>query len=214
MMKSIEDRVQDSFSKDNREDIFKYLDLVRSTVLGYSQSMRKMVTFLILLIAIFELVANSSNVQVTVASFRITRGSVVLDLLPALIAFLFSQAMADAVRANQLTDIYSKVFALWSKKAYDNDLDTELLGPLPLYWMPTSGEVSDENLAKSTELVLYTSQWLSFAFITAVIIFEAHAYYVLFSTNVPAIIMWAVSACCTLFFLTFTTAIFIKERSR
>lgn len=192
MAKSIEARVQDSFREASREDIFRYLDWARSSILDYNQSMRRMAALLILLIAVFELVANSRGVHITVASFQVVRGSVVLILLPALIAFLFAQMITDGWKADRLVAIYRQVFKLWSGKAVDNDIDYEVLSNVTLYWSPTTlGR--EENLGKAASLANQSALRFTWVIILGMLAFEAHAYFVVFSTRAPSLVLWLIS---------------------
>lgn len=211
MAKSIEARVQDSFSEANREDIFKYLDWVRSTILDYSQTMRRMATFLILLIAAFEIVANSRKSQITIASFQIARGSVVLTLLPGLVAFLVLQMMTDAGKAHRLITVYQEVFKLWSEKAEANDLDSEVLTDPPLYWTPAGGGFRKENVNRAYKLADDSSLVLTVAVLMGILAFEAHAYYVLFPAHFPNLILWLISLSIALTCLVLTFFLLVWE---
>ena len=102
MTKSPKDRIKDSFSKDDRESIAKYLDWARSAILDYCQALRRSATILVIVVAIFELIAYSKNQTISVGSFVIARNSIVFLFLPVLVAYFFLQIMADHNRVNQL----------------------------------------------------------------------------------------------------------------
>jgi hypothetical protein len=200
MAKSVGDRVQNSFSGDNREDIFKYMDWIHSSILDYNQVMRKMALFVILLIASFEIVVGSRNESITIGSFRLAQGSVVLVLLPGLVAFLVIQMMADAGRVDQLITVYQEVFKLWSEKAEANDLDTEALTFPPLYWNPTSAGYREVNKSGLYKLTDNSGSAFSFIILIGILAFEAHAYYILLPAHTHGFILWAISlsftVCC------------------
>lgn len=202
MAKSVRARVQDSFREASREDIVKYLDWVRSIILDHNQAMRRMAAFLVLLVAVFEIVANSRNVRITIASFQVTRGSVVLILLPGLVSFLALQMIADSYKANRLMSVYHEVFKLWSEKAAANDLDDEALSASPLYWTLTTAGFREENRTKSAKLIDNSGLFLAYVVLVGILAFEAHAYYVLFPAHVPSLILWLISLCFTLTCLT------------
>jgi hypothetical protein len=198
MAKSIKDRVRDSFRESDREDIFKYLDWIRSSVLDYNQAMRKMAAFVVLLIAIFEIVANSHNSTISIGSFSISKGSLPFILLPGFVAFLFIQMMADAARAEQLIRIYTAVFGLWSANAEANDLGAEALSSLPIYWNITGPGYRSVNETQLDRLTDSIGVFFSFAVLIGMLAFEADAYYVLLPTRTLEFISWLISLFFTL----------------
>ena len=127
-MASIKARARNSFVNDDRENISKYLDWARSTLVDYSQNNRRTATLMLIIVAIFELVAYSRNASISVGSFVVARGSVVLDFLPAIAAYMFFQIIVDLNKADQLQKLFTQVFAVWSEKAEENDLDAFLRG--------------------------------------------------------------------------------------
>jgi hypothetical protein len=201
MTKSIVDRVQDSFTGEDRDSISKYLDWARSTLLDYSQSSRRMATLLILLGAIFELVAYSRNSSISIGSFVVARGSVALVFLPTLAAYIFFQIATDLSRFNQLLRIFSAVYKIWREKAVENDLEVPLIGPVPLYWNPIGTTYSAANRYTSDKIEMVGSITLMIAVAIGIIAFEAQAYYVLYIPHYPKIISWIISLCVTLFCL-------------
>jgi hypothetical protein len=211
MAKSIKDRVRDSFSESDREDIFKYLDWIRSSLLDYNQAMRKMAAFIVLLIAIFEIVANSHNSIIAIGSFSISKGSLPFILLPGLVAFLFIQMMADAARADQLITIYTEVFRLWSVKAEANDLDVEVLSFPPLYWNPTNAGYRSGNKTRLYRLTDNTGVFFSLMVLIGMLAFEADAYYVLLPTRILEFILWLISLFFTLGCLILGCLIFVSD---
>jgi hypothetical protein len=201
MAKSINDRVKDSFEKDDREDISKYLDWTRSTLLDYSQSNRRTATFLIIVVAIFELVAYSRNASISIGSFAISRGTVILDFMPALAAYFFLQVIADWGKVNQLTKVLKATFQAWSKKAEENDLDVFLLGSVPLYWDPQSGYTKATNIYPADRVQTVATNTTMVVILLGILAFEAQAYYVLFVTSGSRLTLWIISLCITFFCL-------------
>src|ERR1035438_847812 len=123
MAKDIKARVQDSFHEDDRENVFKYLDWTRSTLLDYSQSTRRTSTIMLLVVAVFELVVSSRNSSISISSLRVTRSSVAFEALPVLLAFFFLQQCIESNKADQLFIIFAEAFKIWSQKGEDNDLN-------------------------------------------------------------------------------------------
>jgi hypothetical protein len=100
--------------------------------------------------------------------------------------------------------IYKEIFKLWSAKAEENDLDVPLLGPSPLYWNVSLGRGRAENTYPSNKVELVGSRALTVAIALGVVSFEGQAYYLLFATTSPRIILWIASLGLTLFFLVIT----------
>jgi hypothetical protein len=164
---------------------------------------RRSATGILLLAAIFELVASSRNFTVNIGSFHIAQGSLVFDALPVLVAFLFMQLSVDANKVDQLMSVYGEAFKLWSEQAKSNDLDVFISGPIPLYWNTALGVAADENEYTSEKITRFTSGALTLGVMIGVFAFEAHAYYVLFRLN----FVWSVSVSCSLAFLIIGVAI-------
>lgn len=198
MTKSIEDRVSDSFGNDDRENISKYLDWARSTLVDYSQNNRRAATLLLVIVAIFELVAYSRNSSISIGSFVVTSGSVVLEFLPALVAYIFLQMMADFNRTYQLLTVFTQVFKLWSEKAEKNDLDNHLRGPAPLYWNLFGGYRRRVNSYRADHFESISSVTMILSIPIAITAFEAQAYYVLFTSSVSRLILSIISCCVAL----------------
>jgi hypothetical protein len=204
MAKTISDRVRDSFKDDDRENIYKYLEWCRSAIQEYAQVMRRMATGILLLAALFEVVANTRNTSVSIGSFHITRGSIVFNFLPVVVAYLFLQISTDYNKADQLVRAFSGAFSLWSKEAESNDLDLLIQGPMLVYWNPYTGRIRDVNQSTAGRVEFAASAVLTYGILLAILAFEAHAYYALFPTSFDA--LWLISVCSTLFCLIMSIA--------
>ena len=203
MARTVKDRAKDSFDKNDKEKIHQYLDWLRTTIDEYSQSLRRAATLMILLIVAFEIVRESKNAQITLGSFRIYQGSVILQFIPAVVSFLFLQVMTDSTRLNSLQDAFSGMVEEWSPKAEDNDLAISIMPPLPLYWNPTFSGVSDKNQYVSDKIVDLGAGVLVYIVLIGALIFEGQAYYALFhQSSGPTLALWAASLSVTLFCLT------------
>jgi hypothetical protein len=201
MTKSIEDRIKASFDEDDKEETLKYMDWINSALLNYCQDVRRNAGFLLLLVAIFELVIGSRKATISIGSFGVSRNSIALTFLPAIVSFLYMQAILDSQKASRLNTIFSIAFKIWSPNASANKLDLYLSQPAPVYWNMAGGTYNQSKLDKLDD----RESVMSYTFITAIIFgilaFEAQAYYLLFSTRAPEIIVWAVSLLVTLFCL-------------
>src|SRR5277367_2882967 len=102
MNKSFRDRAGDAFDKKDHEDICKYLDWLRANMSEYSQGIRRALTVTLLLVAAFELIIQSPRSRITIASFGISRDSLVLVFIPALVPFLYFQILVDSTRLSAL----------------------------------------------------------------------------------------------------------------
>jgi hypothetical protein len=208
MAKSMAQRIQDSFTEDQHEDILKYLDWCHSAFQDYMVSTRRSVTSLLVLAAVFELVAESRNAKVTIGSFSISSGSVVLDVLPILVAFFFLQVIVDTNKADALSKFQTEAFKLWSERAEENDLDITVLGPTPLYWGITALSLGRKGNTYRSDRVHYFTSWtLIIGIMLAVFGFEAHAYYVLLRPSLNA--LWVISLLCTFLCLAMSCVAFI-----
>jgi hypothetical protein len=211
MSKSVDERVKDSFpvgdpKVDNREDMFRYMDWLRPTMQSYTQNMRRVATAILLLIAVFELLAHSRNTKFSLESFPISRGSVVFNILPVVVAYLVLQIITDVNKADQLKRTFTAVFKRWSGLAGANDLDKLLYGPEPLYWNWDPNWTETGNKSESDNRERIASSVLSVGLLIAVLGFEADAYYVLFSSAQYSLwhvryLLWGISLACTLFCL-------------
>jgi uncharacterized protein YegL len=64
-IKGLTQRVSESFNDDQHEDSSQYIDWVSAAIVSRSQSLRRMVTLIVLLIAAFEVVNESPRTQLT-----------------------------------------------------------------------------------------------------------------------------------------------------
>jgi hypothetical protein len=225
MSKSVAQRVENSFTADDskvtaddpkvtaddpkvdhREDMFRYMEWLRPTMQSYTQNMRRMATVILLLIAVFELVAHSRNTKFSLESFPISRGSVVFNILPVVVAYLVLQIITDVNKADQLNRVFTTVFKRWSQSAGTNDLDKLLYGPESLYWNWDPQWTDEGNKSASDNRERIASWVLSRGLLLGVLGFEADAYYVLFSSAQYSLwharyLLWVISLVCTLFCL-------------
>jgi hypothetical protein len=187
MAKTPTRRVEDSFDSSDHEDVSKYLDWLSNVISNDTLAVRRMATLVVLLIAVFELVNESPKVRLSLGSFQLYKGSIVIQFVPALVAFLSLQTLIDTERLNNSQRIFSAAFGQWSEKAKENDLDNNILPPMPLYW--NVGGVT----ARRSRVANVATYVLAFTLIFGVIAFEAQAYYVLYRLPTGGNIYWLVS---------------------
>jgi hypothetical protein len=132
MVRGIQKRIEESFDKDDREQVLKYMDWIYSSILDYVQTVRRNAAVLLLLIAAFELVVESRNTTLSIGSFSISKNSVALVFVPAIVGFLLMQILLDTQKAGRLYDgVFTPLFRIWSPKAAGNKLDLIIDQPQP-----------------------------------------------------------------------------------
>ena len=108
---SFPDRVKFSFDENDQETCSKYLDWLFARITDYSQSLRRDVTFIILLIAAFELVADSKHVSIGFGSFQLSKGSIVLQFIPVVVSYLLFQTVVNTSRITLLITAFEAALA-------------------------------------------------------------------------------------------------------
>jgi hypothetical protein len=106
--KTINKRIVHAFVDADRESLEKYIEWLRITMGEYQQSLRRTVAILILLMAIFELIVAGPATTVTIASLQISKSSIALLFLPALVSYLYLQAV---VESNRIGNGYDEAYA-------------------------------------------------------------------------------------------------------
>jgi hypothetical protein len=202
MPKSISERVEESFNEDNSEEIEKFLDWTLARVQDYAQSLRRNFALIILLVAAFELVNQTNNGSVTIASFHLDKGSVALQFIPPLVAFLYLQSIIDNGLAGRQIAAFQALLRKWAPKAADNDLFIlPVAVPMPIYWNNLVGLQKEIHDYRSDKVETLASLTIAMALLIGVIVFEAQAYYALYSANLHRDILWGISLLVTIFCL-------------
>jgi hypothetical protein len=201
MVKDIEERIKVSFSDDDEERLVKYMDWINSSVVNYVQVVRRSASILLLLVAAFELVVGSQKTTISIGSFSISRDSIALVFLPAIVAFLFLQMALDTCKTLRLYNAFSAAFEKWFPKGARNELDLVLDQPQPAYWGAFQADFDKAKMDMLDKREYFTSAVFILVIIIGTLAFEAQAYYVLFPAHISAIAPWAVSLLVTLFCL-------------
>ncbi len=192
MIKSINTRVQESFGEAEHGDVSQYLEWVSAKIVSQTQSLRRMVALIVLLIAIFELTNEYPKTQLALGSFRFYKGSAVVLFLPALVAFLYLQSLIETLRLNDAQRVYARVFKKWSEKAAENQLEDYAMPSMPIYWnIGAYTSEAPKTFVLRLEVALATIFWLFIMF--GVLAFEAQAYYDLFRLPARNSILWVLS---------------------
>src|ERR1051326_8294137 len=127
----------DEIFKDiSREDMVQYMEWLRSTIGEFTQNLRRTVALALLLMAIFELVVASRGLKLSVGSFTISSGSIVVVFIPAAISYLYLQFMNDTIELQTRQRMFIDMFYSWSPKGNWARFASWTFPPLPAYWNP------------------------------------------------------------------------------
>jgi len=199
MARSLSNRVEEGLRSSNDEDISQYLTWLKESLSEQASQLRRNVIAMLLLIAVFELVAESPKVQISLGVFKIYKGSVVLTVIPAFVSYLFLDAAASHAALKKSNIIFSSAFRKWSAVAEANDLDLPLQPTLPLYW--TAGSTGYSDVQGAIGMIDgFVTNALNITLAAAVIAFNVQAYYVLYRPH-HGNVLWLISAILTTLFL-------------
>jgi hypothetical protein len=189
MAKSVRQRAREVFENSPHSESKDYADLLLSAWKDLAGLISKQATLLLLIMAIFELLAyQSASSEVTIGSFTLSNTTTLLMALPPLVSFLAYDIYFLVRRVNDIAAVYGVVYrSLWPNQA-ENDLQ-RLIAPVLPGFLRTSSFVSSESELRSER---FLSSLNAAMMIGTVVIFPAafqvQAYYILFkrfgSTNV------------------------------
>jgi hypothetical protein len=195
---NILDLVQDSFSDASEEKISKYLDRLYAAISDYTQSIRRDSLLVLLLVTAFELVNSSPGTQFSVASFTFHKGSVVLQVVPAVAAYLFLQIITDSIRLADMGIAFRQLFDKWLGGKRHAETGGFVMPATPLYWNIKQSLPSRSIIQYRRYALQYSaSTWFTGVLVAGVLAFEAHAYYVLYGGQSTPDILWLISLCFT-----------------
>lgn len=199
--RTIKERVESSFSKDDKDKIYQYLEWLRIEMSDLTQDIRRMTLVLLLLIAAFEFLLGEHGTRITLGVFKIGRGSVAVVLIPALVAYLYLQIYFDSIRINRMRRVFRETFSYWSSLAAASELDMYVLPRFYLFWSPGLGaKFQKGNEPRVEGLVRFTGMTLMLVIVTGLIAFEIQAYAVLRKPESPEFnILWIASLCIAAF---------------
>ena len=210
MRKPIAQQVEESFSEDDSKEIEKYLDWTLARVQDYAQSLRRNFALIILLVAAFELVNQTKGSSMTVGAFRLDKGSVALQLIPPLVAFLYLQSIIDSRISMKQIRTFQALLRKWIPKVADKELFA-LPGrvPMPIYWNNGFVLQYDAYFGRTDKAEAVATGIISLVLLFGVIAFEASAYYALYHTNLYQDILWFISLLVTIFCLVMSALVFL-----
>jgi hypothetical protein len=188
----------DIFQDIAREDMVQYMEWLRSAIGELIQSLRRTVALALLLMAIFELVIGSRALKLSVGSFTISSGSVVIVFIPAVISYLYLQVMSDTVELQSRQRTYLDMFYKWSPRGSWARLASWVFSPLPIYWNPGLTYSYSPFNPKFFRRLQYWTKYTFYPGIgVGVLAFEVIAYWQLYDKRVTHGILWATSLCVT-----------------
>jgi hypothetical protein len=199
----IRGKIKFVFSEDDRDQVFNYMEWIRSASSDFGQSIRRNTTILLLLIAIFEVVVQSRKIALSIGPFAVARDSIVLVFIPAVVSYLFLQIAIDTQKQDRLETAFAETFTIWSSKATGSDLDSILRSSKPAYWGIVG--IRPFEYYRFDRLEVFTSITFYIIIILGILAFEAQAYYVLFPVHISMIAGWAVSLFISLICLALST---------
>lgn len=181
------------------EDVTKYCDWLLDSMKSSSQNLRRMVTLILLLVGVFEVIAQSPSVRVSLGAFQVNRNSIVFVFLPALIAYLYLQVILDSVRVDRTNYTYEAAFQVWSSKASAKGLHWWITPTQPAYW--NIGARPKEQFKNIHDHIETAISWVLWVIILlGVPGFEIQAFHVLSSHDAHA---WGISLIVSCIFLLF-----------
>jgi hypothetical protein len=195
MAKSIRERVNRAFNDNSHDDITQYLEWLRSAIADCMQNLRRTVYIMLLLAAAFELVSSSPGTKLTVGSFQVAKDSIVLQAIPPLVAYLYFQSTVYAQSLHSMRQAFSLAFKRWSLAADANDLDAFLFAPMPLHWNVAGGSERPVNAPLVRRVEGIAVGILGPLISLGVWVFEAQAYYKLFSVPRPSLVPLIAGVC-------------------
>ncbi len=207
---NILDQIQDSFAYTDDEKVSKYLDRLYAAISDYTQNIRRDSLLVLLLVTAFELVNSSPGTPFSVASFSFHKGSVVLQFVPAVVAYLFLQIVTDSIRLADMGKVFRQLFDRWLGGRGYPETGGFIMPATPLYWtikqsLPSRDTIQYRRYARQ----YWASSWFTVVLVVGILAFEAHAYYVLHSGQFTHDILWLISLCFTLVCLVISAINFI-----
>jgi hypothetical protein len=207
--KSIIQRVVDSFDDPNHDDISGYLDWLRAAIGDSVTDLRRTLLIMLLLIAAFEIVMESPNAHVSLGSFEIVKGSIVLIFIPMIVACLFFQMMVATTRLITLRTVFKHAFRKWSDKGGENDLDFFIYPAMPVYWNIMGASESFTNMPFSRNIESAGSVPFLLIIMFGTVAFEVQAFYLLY--HVTNIFLWVIGLCIATFCIILSFAYFFAS---
>jgi hypothetical protein len=134
---SIRDRIETSFTVDGqvqREDLFQYMILLKSSADERVFRVRKSAIWLGLFAGVFLLFSLGFVNELDIGPFVFSSIAPMLFILVNGAAYLYLETIIKGVEAADRTKALSSTFRLWNKAGWDNDLDQLFLADPPFFF--------------------------------------------------------------------------------
>jgi hypothetical protein len=180
MARRVQERIDDSFPDDAASDAKEFAEKIFNTWKDVSVSLARIATLILVLIAVFELLAYQQSKSFSIGPFSFANTSIVQTFLPVVIAYLMYEAHILTYRWNGLQQAYITITWIYAPKVRSNDLDIFIQPHLPSIWgigskMSRENELRSERFDRIVRLTIA----VTVAFLLP-LIFETQAYYRLF----------------------------------
>lgn len=181
MVNSVRRRVSEVFKDSPASDGKDYAVLLLSAWKDLAGLLAKQVTLLLLVMAIFELLAyQKPSSEITVGALTVSNSAALLMALPPVVAYLAYDIFCLLGRVNDIAEAYNTVFqVLWPRQA-EEDLQ-RLVIPVVSGVLRTSSFTSFRSQLRSERFL----SWLNLTIGAGAtqlfpIVFQVQAYYILF----------------------------------
>jgi hypothetical protein len=187
--KSIRDRVRASFSSEDRDSLRYYLDSLITVAKSYADGLRRSASFMIILIAVFELLLKGVIKQVTIGPFVFTGITTILAFGPSVIAYFYYESCSQSVIFGVILRTHRAAFRIWNEDAARNELDIILAPPTPAFFY--SGGTPRESVSLTVGFISRAGLAFRYLFGLGPLFFEAYAFYQLFNVrHAPDVLLW------------------------
>jgi hypothetical protein len=214
---NILDLISDSVANTGEEKVPKYLDQLYAAISDYTQKIRRDSLLVLVLVAAFELVNSSPDTKFSVASFSFNKGSIVLQFVPAVVAYLFLQIITDSIRLADMGITFRRLFSRWlgGEEILEASGLIEaggfIMPATPLYWNIKQSLPSKDIIQyRRYSLEYWTSTGFTVVLVAGILAFEGHAYYILYSGQSTPDALWWISLCFTIACLVISAINFIR----
>jgi hypothetical protein len=195
--KSIEDRVKDSFSPDDKESAKYYLDVLTNTLKDYADGIRRSAALMLGFMAVFELVLKGIIKQTTIGPFVLSGSTFIAAFMPTAVAYFFYDALNSGLSYERIQKAYTSVFAIWNSAAVDNDLNMLSKPRTPPYF--AAGDPGHPGISAWADLVYKIQDDFGWVVVVGPILFEGYAFYQLFElSHLSSILVWVNAAVSTI----------------
>lgn len=173
-MGTIEKNVSDALAdSDAKAFAAAQLDTIRSSALESETLVLQMARSMLVLAVSFILISLSAITDVTVLGFKFSDISLVLKVLPAVVAVLYYRMVTQVIRTDALVAAYLTIVKTLHPAYYKKDLEALALPPIfaPEYLLAQHAQGAYYKLFR------VASAPIGFVFMVVPVVFEVYAYW-------------------------------------